>query len=324
MPEREPVPFELPRPPRRIPARVKLLGGVAGGVVAVVLAVVAFGGSGGGPLGPVAQAATVSTSEPGYTMHMTMSMGVAGSPAVTATGSGTMNLLDSSGSLSMGMSAANNQQLSQLLGSGKLAIREILEGTKIYMQFPAAMMQALPGGKQWLSLDLAKLPGMSGIGSLMSNPASTSPGQMLQYLRAASGNVVTVGQDQVDGYQTTHYSADIDLSRVADALPGADKAAAQQMLSTLRQMSPLSQIPVNVWVDGQHLVRRLEMSMDTTVQGAAMNMFMTIDFPHYGAEPTPAAPPAGQVADLGSLLSGLGSSGSSSGSSSGAFFGTGA
>ena len=47
---------------------------------------------------------------------------------------------------------------------------------------------------------------------------------MLNYLRAASGKITTVGSEQINGVQTTHYSGAVSLDKVANALPVANRA----------------------------------------------------------------------------------------------------
>ena len=75
--------------------------------------------------------------------------------------------------------------------------------------------------KPWLKVNLAQAAsaaGIPGLSSLASNPASTDPSQLLQYLRAVSGTVTKVGSESVNVVQTTRYHAQIDLDRVPDAL----------------------------------------------------------------------------------------------------------
>ncbi len=290
-----------PAPPSRA-AGPKLLAAVVAAAVVGAIAFVVFGGSASKVVDPVAQAATVSASAPGYRMHMSMEIASPSLPSpITATGDGAFNLHDRSGSMSLTMSFGNDPQVIQSLGSSSLKIQEIVDGTTIYMKLPGAATSGLRRlGKQWIAIDLAKLSGIPGLSSLQSNPVSSNPSEMLQYLRVVSDSIVSEGHQRVDGLASTHYRAQMSLDRAASAVPAAERAAAQQALSKLEQLTQIHQIPVDVWVDAHHLVRRMGMTMALTVPGGqALNETFTIDISHYGPVPRPALPPADQVAKLG-------------------------
>jgi hypothetical protein len=299
----EPV-FELPPAPSRRP-RLTLVAPIA---VAAAVAAVVFAVSGGtSKLDPVAQAATTSANAPGFQMHFAMEMTSSALPtALTATGNGSFDPRDRTGSMSFAMNFGNDPRVAQALGSSTVSMQEILRGATVYMKLPAAVMNALPtSGKQWIAVDLAKVTGIPGLSSL-SNPVSSDPSQMLQYLRAASDSIVAEGHQRVDGLETTHYHADLSLSRVADALPSAYRSAAQQALSILQQSLKVHDIPVDVWIDAKHLVRRIQMTFSANLPSSqTLHEGMTIDISHYGPQPQPALPPAGQVTSLGGLT-GLG------------------
>jgi hypothetical protein len=156
-----------------------------------------------------------------------------------------------------------------------------------------------------VKIDLARAAGTAGIpglGSLLSNPASSNPSQFLQYLRAASGSVTKVGAAPVNGVPTTHYRATINLDRVANALPAGSRAQARQAIAQLEHLTNLHALPVNVWVDGQHLVRRMRFSYDETIgTGQPLRSAITVEIPEYGPQPVPALPAASQVLDATNL-----------------------
>jgi hypothetical protein len=305
MPDAESVPFEAAPPSRSPIPRLKAVAAAVAVVVVAVVAVVAFGGSGGTVGDPVAQAATVSATAPGYQIRLSMTMHSPAIPTpITASGSGTFDGRSRSGSVTIALNLGSDPQVTRALGSSTLDLREILNGTTVYMKLPAAAMSTLPlGGKQWFAVDLAKVKGMSGISSLLSNPVSSDPTQVLQYLRAESDSIVSEGQEQVDGVAATHYHVDLSLDRVAGALPAADRAAVQQAVSALERSTQLHHIPADVWIDGHHLVRRITMNIAAPIaSGHRVNEAMTIDFVRYGVEPATAPPPAGQVANLTGLV----------------------
>jgi hypothetical protein len=86
-------------------------------------------------------------------------------------------------------------------------------------------------------------------------------------------------------------------------VPQPERAAAQQVLSKLEQLTQIHDVPVDVWVDTHHLVRRMEMTIAPNIPGGpTLNEDITIDITHYGPEPRPALPPANEVANLGGLI----------------------
>ncbi len=294
-----------------------LLASVAVLAAAGATAVGATGCGASNVIDPVASAATVSNATPGFRMTLGMTFTSPGLPfTMTGSGSGAMDVRDKAGSLNFSFTLPNVPQITQVLGSNTLTMKEITRGLTIYLKLPPAIAGKLPGAKPWLKLDLGKQEaamGLSGLGSLSgASPMNTDPGQMLQYLRAASGGVRKVGTATVAGHQTTAYKATIDLSKVPNLVPASDRAAARQSVQRLEALAHVSQLPMEVWIDGQHLVRRLAMTMHMALgsTGQTMAMAMTLTIPQYGPQPVPALPPASQVTDASALKGALSSSGS--------------
>lgn len=277
---------------------------------ALIAAGLTLFGSGASPItDPVARAATVSAGAAGFVarISMTMTTPVSSAP-LTATGEGTFDLAGHAGSLSMAMSFPDDPQIAQALGSSVLSMREIVDGTTVYMQLPGAVMQAMgAGGQSWVKIDASKVASLRGLASLRANPASQDPTQMLRFLRAASDSVVAEGRQRVDGFWTTRYRAQLDLDRVLAVLPTAEQAGARAALAPLEQSLPVHTIPLDVWIDANRLVRRFseQLSMQPS-SGGALAITFTMDIPHYGPEPRPTPPPAGDVRDLTALAGALG------------------
>jgi hypothetical protein len=272
-----------------------------------VLAGVAFtvvGGLSGTAVDPVAEAATVSSNAAGYRMRFSMEIVSSAIPTpITGTGTGSFDAPDRSASISFAMNLGSDPRVISALGTNILRMREILDGSTVYMKLPAALMSALPtSGKRWIAVDLSKLAGVPGLSSMESNPVSSDPSQMLQFLRAVSDSIVAAGHERVDGEETTRYQADLSLDRVTDALPSGDQAAARQALSTLEQSMRVHEIPVDVWIDAQHLVRRITMTFDAgTAGGQTLDEALTMDISDYGPQRRPALPAAADVTSLAGL-----------------------
>jgi len=130
---------------------------------------------------------------------------------------------------------------------------------------------------------------------------------MLHWLRAISGGVSEEGTETVGGIQTTHYRAEVSLDRLPSALGAASPESIRQSFAALEKLAHVKQIPIDVWVDGNHLVRRERIALsEHDATGGAMNMVITVEFTAYGPQPEPALPPANQVTDLSSLMGAAG------------------
>lgn len=283
--------------------------------VAAVLAMCGLGGVVLGGCGaanvidPVARAATVSNQSQGLKMALLLRMSSPALPApIDATGGGAFDEANRSGSFDIAMDFSSIPQVAQALGSSTLRIQEIVEGLTVYVKLPPALAHSTAlHGKPWIKIDLARAAqglGIPGLSSLASNPASSDPSQYLRYLRAAGAHVTEVGTQTIDGRATTGYRAQIQLDRVANTLPAADRAQAHQAIVGIEQMTHLHLLPVTVWIDGQHLVRRIALSFNESVSGQPLTAAIQIDFPQYGPQQPPQPPPPSQVADLTGQLPG--------------------
>jgi hypothetical protein len=173
------------------------------------------------------------------------------------------------------------------------------------MKFPAAIINALPtfGGKQWVEVNIAKLAGLPGLSSLGRSPTMNDPSQMLQYLRAESDNVTNEGPQLVDGVQMTHYRVALDPGRIAANVPAAERAVVQRALTQLTQSTGVHQLPVDVWIDAHHFVRRMAMALSvSTGTAGTIRETITAELGDYGPQPRPTPPPSNQVQDLSSLI----------------------
>lgn len=304
------MPAAVPRAPvrRRIPS--KLLAAGAGLLAAVGVVFVAFGSTNSSVTDPIAQAATLSSGTPGYRMNMIMTITT---PAVSTpfslSANGIVDLRDQAASMSMAMDLSQQPQVAQELGSTTMQLGMILENKTLYMKFPQALSNSVPGlgGKPWIEMDLQKLASVPGLSSLGKNPTMSDPSQVLQYLRAASDGVSNEGKQVVDGVATTHYGAMVSLDQLSADVPSADQASVQRVLSELEQSTGMHSFPINVWIDAHHLVRRVEMMMSMHAGGGTpVQEDLTADFTNYGPQARPTLPPADQVTDLSSLVNSAG------------------
>jgi hypothetical protein len=284
--------------------RMCRFGAIAATAAALGGTALAAGGCGAtNTIDPVAKAASISTTSPGFQMRFALRFGSPQLPtALTATGTGSINARERTGSVVFVMNAGNDPDLKKALGGSTLRLQELVNGTTVYVKLPPALASKLPGGRPWMKVDLAKASGIPGFSSLANNPVSSDPSQFLSYLRAASGNVSKQGSEVVNGIQTTHYHATISLDKVPDALPPASRKGAKQAVSSIEQLTGLRQLPVDAWIDGNNLIRRMRLNFaESLAPSVKLNIAMTMDFVKYGPQPTPTFPSADQVNDASSL-----------------------
>jgi hypothetical protein len=297
-------------PKRQRPPKAGKALATLGALAALGAGGVAISGCGASAtLDPIARAAEVSSQQEGARFSLTTqfsSPALPGGFSVTAHGS--IDERTRSGEMSMDLSGIPGA--AALSGGGSGTMRMIFQYPVIYMSAPFLAGQ-LPEGKTWMKLDLTKAAQAAGVDlSQLSSFNQTDPTQFLEYLRASSGGVVRVGTETVDGVPSTHYQAALQLSSVLDRLPASEQSAAK---AELEKLGNAGAIPVDVWVDAQGRVRRIEMTVaanlptGTTGAAAGVSGTITMDFSSYGSVPPIVPPPASEVFDASSIAAaGLG------------------
>lgn len=231
----------------------------------------------------VIQAAAATTAkQTSMRVSGTMHMG-SGNGAISATLAGTMQTKPILGQITMsGLSIAG-----QSLGD----VTMLLMPDAFYMKMP---ILAAKTGKPWAEMKFSEMRSASGLdmSQLMSQAQQMQPAQYIAQL-TASGDVHAVGNESVDGVQTTHYAGTVST---ADALSHYTPDVRAQMRPLLDQ-SGVTGYDLDVWLDSHGLVRRIR----TTTQGGQLAFSFAMDVLAYGVPVHVTRPPASQVADLGSL-----------------------
>ena len=277
--------------------RTALVGAAA--TAAAAASVVGASGCGSAAtIDPVAQAADVTQQQPGEQLKFTEQINTGAQPQpFTLTGSGFVNPHQRAGML--------NFDLSSIPGVSSLPGGKTMQ---LVFNFPVMYMKAgflsshLPGRKAWLKIDLQKAGQAAGIDfSQIAVSGGSDPTQYLNFLKA-SGSVTKVGSDTINGTATTHYRAVLDLNRVADRVPAAERSAARVGVGQLEKIAGRSTMPVDVWVDGSRRVRREQFAFHAAgPSGGAAGATLTMDFVSFDPTPPVTAPPADQVFDATSF-----------------------
>jgi hypothetical protein len=148
----------------------------------------------------------------------------------------------------------------------------VLDGLVVYLRMPF-LADKLPAGTEWVKIDLreqaARIPGLD-VDELLQFTRN-GPQATLDYLRAVSGEIVTVGTEELRGVPTTHHRATIDLRRYASLVPEAQREQLGSMLDQLARQTGLESFPVDVWVGEDGLVRKLELTMSISRPGGGQS-----------------------------------------------------
>jgi len=171
----------------------------------------------------------------------------------------------------------------------------------IYMKLGFLSSQ-LPGGKQWIKLDLTKLGKSAGLdlGQLMSS-SQLQPTDLLGMLKAEGAKVQKRGRATIDGVATTHYRVKIDLAKALQA-SGLTSPTLKDVAGRMKTATD------DVWIGKDGLVRRIRLAYSLETPSGNPHAVMTMDLSDYGAHVSISAPPSSAVFDATELAqSGLGS-----------------
>ena len=255
------------------------------------------------PTATLTRAAYVSSNAPGYRAAISLKETVPRVGVITATGNGAFRLTPKrEGSMTMQLkipSAASS-------GLGSLQMQVVSVPGTIYMKLPPQLASRVPGGKPWLLINLnqlGKAAGIPGLGSLANSSSSlNNPGQYVSYLRATTdGTVRNLGQATINGVQTTHYHAVIDLNKLPNVVPASSRASVQQLVAALKKRGTKTQLPIDAWIDSSQKIRRMVITYNEPVNGQQISITTQVDFLQYGPQPAPTVPPASQTQNLLSL-----------------------
>lgn len=178
-------------------------------------------------------------------------------------------------------------------------IEAIQDGSVTYLRFPA-LDEQLPAGKTWIRSEEGHdgTAGSFAFGDL-GELAETDPRDLLELLRKVSGEIETVGVEALRGTETTHYRATFDASSVAPS--GSDREAQDGPALTDQLLSQpgLDEIPVDIWIDGEGLVRKLALDASATQPGASEPSRAVLSFELWDlGEPVEIGlPPTSEVVD---------------------------
>jgi hypothetical protein len=278
--------------------------------VLVALVVAGCGGGGSGTSAPsLAEAATKSSNVRSMKFDMSMAMRTLQlSEPVTMTASGAsdnashrvqMTIDMSSFASTLGGSTGTNPADWKGKEVGDLSNGRLV----VYMSLPF-LTKLMPTGKPWIKMDLSAAGQRLGIDLSQFTSLSANPAQLLDWLRATSGTITKIATERVDGVQTTHYHATIDLRKYPNLVPPARRAAMRRAVDAMRRLAHVSTFPVDAWVGNDGLVRKLHVEISETIRGQTLAMSSTLRFHDFGTPVTVSLPPPSRTLDLSKAIGG--------------------
>ena len=180
-------------------------------------------------------------------------------------------------------------------GSQDFTVRQIADKQQLYLR-SQVFAGKLPGGKSWLKIDVtqaARVPGLN-LDALGVSGPSQDPAQGLDYLQGA-GVAQRLGAAKVNGVATTRYRVQVDLKRAAKR--SAKPATRRSIGRLISSLDGPTMLPVEVWIDSDHLVRRQHVKYSATVAGARSAFDITTDYTAYGTKLDVRPPSDGETFD---------------------------
>jgi hypothetical protein len=170
--------------------------------------------------------------------------------------------------------------------------------SSVYYQLPPG---ALAGGARWIQLDLQNVADASGLdfGPLVQG-SQADPTQYLLWLDALGPGVTKIGEEDVRGVPTSRYRAVVDLSLLEQHAPPGKEAEWAAYVQTLRDRLGLASIPVEVWIDGDGLVRRFNHEYGFSAEGTTA--VVTTELFDFGIPVNVRAPSPDQVVTLNDVI----------------------
>jgi hypothetical protein len=225
--------------------------------------------SAAGPITSAKLAAYMNAGSSVTSLHLTMSVAV-----------GNRKVLAAEGDEALAAGKVSAMSLSEQVGPNKLMILVVDGG--VYVKLPPSMNK---GAKPWLKASVGSTNPVlrqlaASLGTVEQSATLTQYGSFAQ----AASSLRTVGTEQVNGQKATHYSLIVDVAKVhSAAISAATKAEMSQ--------AGVTNIPVDIWVDGQgHPVK---VSDRFTLKGQVVSTDVSVS--RLNQPVTITAPPASQV-----------------------------
>lgn len=252
----------------------------------------------------IAEAADTTAAERGMRIAITQTLTIPRAGRVLASGSGVMDPARQVSHITLKVTSGPDRVVGAFDQAGLLT-EVITDRFTVYTHSPQ-LNQLLGHRRTWVKVDADRIGRAAGVDVSALTQPGQDPTQALRQLAAVSGDVETVGDEEVRGVATTRYSATVDLRRYPDLVSRADRAAARASIDDLIEQSGASEIPVDVWLGEDGLVRRLAQRLALNVPGGPSAIEQRFDLYDFGTKVYIDVPDASEVSDQTNLVDGRG------------------
>jgi len=215
---------------------------------------------------------------------------------VTMTGEGVVDFEHKNQSMTMNMAElfAKLPEGERPTSDGEATLELRVVDAIMYMRLPMLRQLDPSLDGKWLKIDLAAAARSAGIdpSALTGSSVGQDPASYLSILGGADQkDVKRVGNETIDGVETVHYHANIDMVAAMDRLAAA--SSDRSKLGKLVEQMGLKTMPVDAWADADGRVRKVQMVTAVSGQQATMEL----GFSDFGLAVDVSAPPAAEVID---------------------------
>ena len=173
---------------------------------------------------------------------------------------------------------------------GRAEVEVVSAGTTLYVRGPG--LETLGATTPWASVDLEQVGETTGT-DLDELRSSNETASGLALLGGAE-EVEEVGDEDIEGTETTHYRATVDLRKaVEDAGAVTDRARFEQFVERLGD----EDVDVDVWLDGEDRVRRLRYEQPVPEQPEVVAT-VTLELSDHGVDERVDVPAEAETTDV--------------------------
>lgn len=137
-------------------------------------------------------------------------------------------------------------------------IEVVVVGSDVYLNL-GPIADLLGTDVRWVSMTLPDLE--DGAGGGVTAPDPQAP---LDLLAGLGEDVTEVGREDVRGTETTHYRGVVRVEDAFEAIPEEERGQLEEALATLVPDLVLPDVPVDVWVDDEGLLRKVSLTVDAS------------------------------------------------------------
>lgn len=183
-------------------------------------------------------------------------------------------------------------------GDGKVQV--LVDGKKVWAHLPKVQGLTLPGGQEWISLDLQALIDEFGLDK-QAKDAQKAAGEPLPPVK-----MTKVGTENLGGVEVTHLKADATLRDIVNGLPVSAKQREDAIASLEKQDGGKKalddKLPAEVWVDSGNAIYRLKVSINAGDAKNPAQADIDLKMSNFGTKVTITPPPASATFDATQFL----------------------